>query len=702
MAYAKYRIAELSVEGFRGFTAPQVLKIDQKNLFIFGRNGHGKSSIVEAIRWCLFGSVSGSDIEVRNTFYEDQECRVSLLLKGDAGDLRLERELRPGHERSRLSVQDITTGNDVRAGDVLPQLTRLGAHDGTQVIFAAQHAVGRQITTDISDFGRVLCYYLKLDDIPNILRRLRSIHEERWAEAERLSAEIEQTADGFRDQLRLIQGQVAEILKTAPWGAGTSPTEDETIDRIKVVVDELSVLVDQQVPENIRPEPAVHLAEQWIDILSRRSSGDIEARLGQLLQQLQQVENLLASAQHSFSRIRSLQRIRRRVVEQIESGLGGKTVGQLTARLQRLERRQSMHNSCVDVADRVSKICESYKLSHCPACGSTFEPRDLFAKATSFSRSDDRARRGSEAIQQIRTQLRVHEEQSEHLVQIDGEISAEKEGLDSYLEELRSVFALDRLERDVTKLEQIRDRVRSEADALQRSLDDNQAEKDRRLIQVRGLRTELSYHLHRSQIVELERELDSGMQDARQLLAEYHNLIAQAENLRTLIEVGFRQALDKAIPPLNEMLTEVYQRLTQQLSYELVRVCHDPEKIGDLQLRVATGRRPEQDYPANVLNGQASKALYLVPYLVFSRFQSDILELDLLLIDDPSESFDTSHMSLLVDELQEAAQHAQVIVASHEEDKFLPQLEDRFVDTARLTVRVTSFDPMMGPQLEPR
>jgi hypothetical protein len=39
--------------------------------------------------------------------------------------------------------------------------------------------------------------------------------------------------------------------------------------------------------------------------------------------------------------------------------------------------------------------------------------------------------------------------------------------------------------------------------------------------------------------------------------------------------------------------------------------------------------------------------------LVFSRFQPDILELDLLLIDDPSESFDTSHMSLLVDELQE-------------------------------------------------
>jgi hypothetical protein len=134
--------------------------------------------------------------------------------------------------------------------------------------------------------------------------------------------------------------------------------------------------------------------------------------------------------------------------------------------------------------------------------------------------------------------------------------------------------------------------------------------------------------------------------------------------------------------------------LTQQISYELVRIYHDPERIGALELRVATSRLPAQDFPARVLNGQASKALHLVPYLVFSRFQPDILELDLLLIDDPSESFDTSHMSLLVNELQEAAQHAQIVVESHEEEKFLPQLEGRFAEETQMKVRVTGFDPI--------
>jgi DNA repair exonuclease SbcCD ATPase subunit len=332
MSYAKYRIAELTIEGFRGFTDPQSIKLDRKNIFIFGRNGYGKSSVVEAIRWCLFGASSSSEIELRNTFYDKSECRVSLLLTGDLGDLRIERELRPGLQSSRLSVRD-STGNDVRAGDVLPQLTRLGTDDGTQVIFAAQHAVGRRITTDISDFGRVLCYYLKLEDVPEILRKLHSLHEERQAEAESLSGEIEQTAYQYREQLQIVQGQLSEILKNAPWGAGASPTEEETGGRIKRLLDELAELVDQPVPDDLRHEQALQLADQWIEILSRRSSGDIETRLRQLSERLSGVEACLTAAQNSSGLIRSHQRNRRKVADRLRLELGGKTVGQLQVRL---------------------------------------------------------------------------------------------------------------------------------------------------------------------------------------------------------------------------------------------------------------------------------------------------------------------------------------------------------------------------------
>src|SRR5690242_19983327 len=99
MTFANYRIAALGVEGFRGFTTPQSLTFQGRNVFIFGQNGNGKSSIVEAIQWCLFG---GRDVEVRNKLYEKQQCRVSLRLSGSEGDLSIERELGAGRTQSSL------------------------------------------------------------------------------------------------------------------------------------------------------------------------------------------------------------------------------------------------------------------------------------------------------------------------------------------------------------------------------------------------------------------------------------------------------------------------------------------------------------------------------------------------------------------------------------------------------------------------
>jgi wobble nucleotide-excising tRNase len=115
---------------------------------------------------------------------------------------------------------------------------------------------------------------------------------------------------------------------------------------------------------------------------------------------------------------------------------------------------------------------------------------------------------------------------------------------------------------------------------------------------------------------------------------------------------------------------------------------------------VAQKRKPDKNHPVNVLNGQALKALHLVPYFVFSRFHPEILELDLLLIDDPSESFDTSHVAMLIEELCRASEHAQLIVASHEREKFSPHLDSHFDRDEYMTMVVSDFDPLSGPHID--
>ena len=149
-------------------------------------------------------------------------------------------------------------------------------------------------------------------------------------------------------------------------------------------------------------------------------------------------------------------------------------------------------------------------------------------------------------------------------------------------------------------------------------------------------------------------------------------------------------------------MTEVYGRLTQQASFPKIVVESGPaDEKRELRIRVTAERTPGESFvPSEVLNGQAFNAVNLVPYFVFSQFQAAALELDCLLIDDPSQSFDTSRVDLLLQELATAATHAQLIVASHEEDRFTPFIGKYFPSGSYRVLRVTSFAPDVGPTFE--
>jgi len=50
-----YKIKSIEVEGFRGIAKKQQLELDKPAVLLYGGNHQGKSSILNALEWCLFG-----------------------------------------------------------------------------------------------------------------------------------------------------------------------------------------------------------------------------------------------------------------------------------------------------------------------------------------------------------------------------------------------------------------------------------------------------------------------------------------------------------------------------------------------------------------------------------------------------------------------------------------------------------------------
>jgi DNA repair exonuclease SbcCD ATPase subunit len=695
MNKARYRIDRISAEGFRGFTTPQQVRCDGQNLFIFGMNGRGKSSIVEAIRWCIFGSHSAMEIEVRNTFYEEANCVVALWLSGSQGQLEFTRELRPGMERSRLSIRT-AAGEDLRLQDALPQLARIGHEQGTQVIFAAQHAAGRTAQVDITDFTRVLCFYLRLEDALELAKQLGSAVDDHRAEAERLAGDLELAAAKYRSRMEDLQARLSQLLANPPWGEGAAPTGEQTDAKIGDFLEEQARLYGVPMPD-AQGKAALYHVRRWMDGSEGKRVETLEsqhqaeqARLEQARQQLGRVKAAASSGAAAQADLEEAQK-------ELSEFLGRRTEAELTDELVRCEQSLDESQLRFDIARAADALSKHSQLAACPLCGKSARPNALQKTVAKYleegsslaeeAQRRDELRTTARRVQSIRTSI---EELSASLASARGDEDAAKQSL-------CALFQLDPASCQTEELERQVQRLAMDVETIQRTMAAAATERQQKTRRLKDLEEELSFHRLRDDLAEVEESLTSGLEPVRDILAQYRELLNNTSQIRQCVDDAFDAALERAAPPLNSMMADVFARLTHHPSYDQILISRTQERRREL--RVASTRRPGNRYPPTVLNGQAFKALQLVPYFVFSRFQPEIMELDLLLIDDPSESFDTSHVETLIAELAEAARHAQLVVATHEREKFEPHLAKYFADEPYKVVSVDSFDPVGGPSI---
>lgn len=98
-----------------------------------------------------------------------------------------------------------------------------------------------------------------------------------------------------------------------------------------------------------------------------------------------------------------------------------------------------------------------------------------------------------------------------------------------------------------------------------------------------------------------------------------------------------------------------------------------------------------------MLNEQAKNAIKLVPYFAFSKLGMLRHDFDFLLIDDPSRSFDIERLEALMHLLKSISATVQIIIATHEKEKFEMFVKEKFQNANLL--EVGRFDPYTGPKI---
>lgn len=216
-------VESVAIEGFKGFTTRKEIKFDGRHAFLLGRNGNGKSSIIEAVRWGLFGSARRPNEIIANRDYAGR-CRVEIVLVRDGNRLTLRRTLIRGASGGSDAVLTDEQGQVQSIQAIMPQLDSVDTGEGMHIIFAPQATPLRRQPEDLTAFERTVFNHLGLTHPRALLSQLESLKESQESLEARLGEDLTAARRKLDGEIETLEHQRATILGAPPWGNDPTPS----------------------------------------------------------------------------------------------------------------------------------------------------------------------------------------------------------------------------------------------------------------------------------------------------------------------------------------------------------------------------------------------------------------------------------------------------------------------------------------------
>ncbi len=700
MENSGFKIIGVSIEGFKGFTTKQTVSIDGKHLFLLGPNGYGKSSVLEAIRWGLFGSTKHKGETVLNQHYAGA-CRVELALNQGGKNYRLRRTLIRGITGGSYARLFDESGQELNLGEVMPQLDSAAAGEAMHLVFTAQAVKQKRSVEDLEPFETTLYSYLGLTDARLAITQLEKFVLEQDVALDRLGKQLGESEHKIDTHVAAIEDSRDAILANPPWGDQTTPALEQTKQKIVAFGKELAVLIGAPEPPDAADlDTLLQIAERFV---SQASSLSEEAQAKELVQVEHKIENLREASEKWRVALSNLAEVRSNLStkeKELLDLLDGKTIDQIETEL----KEATTHLEEIETTEEIKQLSATLlsgrsaggQPTECPVCNVPMQ-QDVVTRIITEA-EESGSQKGGMALK--REQLKALFDRltlNKHEILTQDNLLRPAE---TALEQTEQTLASELQAGTGTNFEvetgnRMEDLVR-QVEAFNRQIENAKEADSLRRAVLLNLQNEVRFHKLLSQ----HRRVQGKQEDLRRAKENLESLVELREStfkISSEMNNALLNELRASLGPVDEALTESFVALTQHPAYD--RIFVDQDLLPKLQLKVGSTTDPQGKWDDSVLNGQAASALGLVPYFAFSQLTDMPFEVHVMLLDDPTQSFDRVHIETLVEKLSQVGQRVQLVISSHELEPFEEFIPKYFPDTSHKVVELTKFSIKDGPAL---
>ena len=680
-----FRIQKIAIEGFKGFTTPQEIALDGRHAFLLGQNGSGKSSIVEAIRWGLFGSLRRQNEIVVNQGYNGR-CQVVVTFMRGGERWNLRRTLNRGTTSGSVAVLTDETGQERSIQEIMPQLDSTDAGEGMHLIFAPQSTPLRRQPEDLSPFERTVFNHLGLTHPRALLSQLDDFLKTQELEEKKLGDDLTEAREKIDGNISQLESRRDAIVGSPPWGSGHVPPTSESEKKARSIIEEITGNPPDEAFSGLSLDALIDKAEEALEDRRAQDPDELEKKVAEIVERRESLE----AFRNIQTKIETQQSMFRDKQSELDDTLDGMSFAELQNGVN--EKRaaadaEDLRRQIAETASDLIRRDEENSVS-CPVCDTPHSRKDLDVLLRQII--DKPSGATTSELNQLEAQLKRAEN-------LEREVQNLTSDVDKLEQEAETVKA--RIDpRDVKELpKRIKQCLDREA-SIQGQIDgreDRLGEMERRLSK---LRKEEELHDIRKQL--------TGIKQSRnrfeRVKEAYDDFVEFGESVRSIwkaVKICLKKRLENDIPQVSDNLSKVFASLTHNSRYD--RLIFDKNELPKLELQVASSRDPSVPGhpPTVVLNGQAESALSLVPYFAFSQADDAPTAVYLVLLDDPTRAFDEEHTEILVERLVELGKHVQLVVASHETSRFRSLLK-KFQLASYVVVEPNQWTHSGGPQLK--
>ena len=689
-----FRIKAVTVEGFKGFMKPKEIDLDGDHVFLFGKNGNGKSSIIEAIRWGLFGSARRPNEIVANWDYTGR-CRVEIKLLKEGKLWNLRRTLIRGASGGSDPVLTDEKGKVHPVGEIMPQLDSVYAGEGMHIIFAAQSSPLRRQPEDLTSFERTVFNHLGLSHPRALLSQVDNFLGKQEAIEDSLGEQITDARKELDDQIATFTQRRSNILNSSPWDSVHPPTMAQSQNKARQLITEITLESPDESLAGASLDALIDSAQT--DLANRSSQGQdsLKNALAGIQERIDRLDVFFALLEEIDTKQSELQKARIQLSE---------TLGEMS--LEDLRCAADEARSEADTAQLRRQVVESTlslldrdqgESVPCPICEIVHPRQDL--ESTLRHSAEELSDNSNSTLLQLEHSLREAEELEAEESRIGNELDVLKQKASEARKSLGSEDVKRLSEFDAAgEVDAVRKQLIESRSSINSQIEDQETWTNEKQIRLTKLRDEDRFHQIQRALV----RLNQSKNRLGRVEEAYQDLVSFGESVRTIREAlgsSLTERLERDVPRLSENLSRVFASLTEHPRFD--RLTISKSSLPKLELRVASSHdTSDREYPIGVLNGQCESALALVPHFAFSQASDAPTEVYLVLMDDPTRAYDEEHIAILVERLSELGRNVQLVVGSQETARFQELLPQHFDSGSYLIVEPVGWSYQDGPELK--